>query len=153
MRPVEEFLVTLRTRGAEVVIQGGELVMRPASLVTAEDHAFAAANIEAIVEVLRAPSVKLAAPEEVRIQLDLDNAVLRERAAEAERLERANTPTPTKRYSLYRVGQFGSYVPLHQLTAAQVQRLRTSGHITDEATREWLALQDKTTNRKKAGVL
>jgi hypothetical protein len=152
--PEDELLATIRTRGVRIEVRGASLHVEPLALVTEDEIALIKANAETIAALLRHPAPPpTEAPKALTIDLDINNAVLRERAAEAARAEAGQAIAPPTRRTLYRVGQFEPYVPLHQLTAAQVQRLRTSGHITDEATREWLALQDKKHTSRRIGVL
>jgi hypothetical protein len=150
--PEEELLATLRARGAAVAETGGELVIT--GRITSEELAFATAHAEALVALLRQPAPPTEDPEVVRIKVDLDAALLREQAAEATKAAERNTPRRNPRWSVFRLADqpYGDRY-LHQLTAAQVQRLRAAGKITDDQVREWLALQDPKQKRTKASQL
>lgn len=128
---LEALLITLRARGVKITDKGAALDFEPPSLVTAEEAEFIKANAEAFAVALRAEPTH----EALSIDLDIDAAVNRQREAEAEAIAR-RCPPPTKVTRFRTVD--GLKVPLHRLTAADVQRLRARGALTDDEAREWL---------------
>jgi hypothetical protein len=136
----DELLVVLKARGAKLTDTGASLNIDPPSLVTPDELAFIQANAEAIADLLRVRDKAGKANEPLSIELDIDAAVTRQReAAEAALLSRMPPPQKVTRYR----NVDGIYVPLHQLTAEDVQRLRRRGSLTDEEAKQWLSRHNK----------
>lgn len=146
---IEELFASLRARGADVVVRGGELVVKGS--ITAEELAFATANVEALVALLQPSAQPTPEPMEVRIKRDLNRLVLLQQQYEDARRAAKEAPLPAVRRVRFRLGE--RYLHLEQLTARDVESLRRTGHITDEEVSRWLALQEKQTTKPKAGAI
>jgi hypothetical protein len=146
---VEELFASLRGRGADVTVRGGELVVKGS--LTPEEHEFAKANVEAIVALLQPPTPPTTEPAEVRIQRDLGRLVQLQSLHEDARRAAKEAPLPAVRVVRFRLGE--RYLHLEQLTARDVESLRRTGHITDEEVSRWLAIQEKQTTKPRAGSI